>query len=139
MDASVGIVFMQLPPLLVIGAAAATLVWWQHEGALSRLVGIRLSSGLRVLCVLALVGVWLGLTLVSWWCLFFWAYLTVLAAYVLFGVVASWAALIGAGAVILSVPFVWGMVLFALARREFHYASTRPPVPAFPRVRALHG
>jgi hypothetical protein len=132
MDVSSGFIFIQLPPLLVIGATAASLVWWYREGALYRLVGGGLSSAAKVLCVLALAGVWLLLTLMSWWCLLWWAYLTVLAMYVLFGAAGGWAGLVGVGTLLVSAPVVWGVILFGLARREFRYASARPPVRALP-------
>lgn len=139
MDALNGIVFVQLPLFLLVGAVVTSLVWWQHEGALCRRVGGSLSSGLKVLCVAVLAGVWGLLTLVCWWCLVLAAYLAVFSMYVLFGVVAAWAALIGAGVLFLSAPVVWGVILFGLARREFRYASAGSSMRAAPPVRALPG
>ncbi len=66
-------------------------------------------------------------------------YLAVFSMYVLFGVVAAWAVLIGAGALFLSAPVVWGVILFGLARREFRYASVSSSMRVLPPVRALPG
>jgi hypothetical protein len=137
MDALNGIVFIQLPLFLLVGAVATSLVWWQHEGALCRRVGGTLSSGLKVVCVAALAGVWALLTLICWWCLFLATYLAVFSMYALFGVVAAWAALIGAGALFLIAPVVWGVILVGLARREFRYASVSSSMRVLPSVRAM--
>jgi hypothetical protein len=139
MDAMNGIVLIQMPLFLLVGAAATSLVWWQHEGALCRSVGGSLSSGLKVLCVVALAFAWVLLTLTCWWCLLLAAYLTVFSMYVLFGVVAAWAALIGAGVLFLSAPVFWGVIVFGLARREFRYASATSSMRALPPVGALPG
>jgi hypothetical protein len=139
MDAATQVVFIQLPLLVVVGAAAASLVWWYHEGALGRHLEGRLSSGLKMLCLVALAAAWVVLTVVSWWCLFLGVYLTTFAMYVLFGSIGGWVALIGAALLLASVPLVWGVVLFGLARREFRYASTTQSVRALPPVRALPG
>jgi hypothetical protein len=139
MDAINGIVFVQLPLFLLVGAVATSLVWWQHEGALCRRFGGSFSSDLRMVCVAALAGAWILLTVVCWWCLLLAAYLAVFSMYVLFGVVAAWAALIGAGALFLSAPVLWGVILFTLARREFRYASASSSTRARPSVRAVPG
>ena len=139
MDALNGIVFIQLPLFLLVGAAATSLVWWQHEGALCRHVGGNLSSGLRMVCVAALAVAWVLLTLACWWCLVLATYLAVFSMYVLFGVVAAWAALIGSGALFLSAPVLWGAILFGLARREFRYASASSSMRTRPSVRAVPG
>jgi hypothetical protein len=137
MDTLVETVFMQLPALLVVGAVVTSLAWWQHEGAVFRMFGSRPGAGLRVLAVLALAAVWLVLTVVSWWWLLAWAYLTVVSMYFLLGVFGGWAALACAGALFLVAPLFWGAILFGLARREFRYASARPPVRGLTHVRAL--
>jgi hypothetical protein len=137
MDTSTGIIFIQLPPLMVVAAAAASVAWWYHEGALCRRIGVSLSAGLKVVCVLALAGAWAALTLVSWWCLLFWAYLMVVSMFVLFGAIGGWAAMIGAGALAAIAPVFWGMALYGLARREFNYATSRQPLRASPPARAL--
>lgn len=139
MDAMNGIVFVQLPLFLLVGAVATSLVWWQHEGALCRRVGGSLTSALRMVCVAALAAVWALLTVVCWWCLFLATYLAVFSMYVLFGVVAAWAALIGGGVLFLSAPVLWGVILFTLARREFRYASASSSMRARSSVRALPG
>ncbi len=139
MDALNGIVFIQMPLFLLVGAVATSLVWWQNEGALCRCVGGSLSSGLKVLCVAALAGAWVLLTLTCWWCLALAAYLAVFSMYVLFGVGAAWAALIGAGVLFVSAPVFWGVIVFGLARREFRYASASSSMRALPPVGALPG
>ena len=137
MDTLVETIFMQLPALLVVGATVTALAWWQHEGALFRMFGSRPGSVLRVLAVVALAALWLLLTLVSWWWLLAWAYLTVVSMYFLLGVVGGWAAFAVAGALFVGAPLFWGAILFGLARREFHYASTRPRVRPLTHARAL--
>ena len=92
-----------------------------------------------MLCLVALAAAWVVLTVVSWWCLFLGVYLTTFAMYVLFGAVGGWVALIGAALLLASVPLVWGVILFGLARREFRYASTTQSVRALPPVRAMPG
>lgn len=139
MDAATQVVFIQLPLLVMVGAVAASLVWWYHEGALGRHLEGRRSSSLKILCLVALAAAWVVLTVVSWWCLFLGVYLTTFAMYALFGAVGGWVALVGAALLLASVPLVWGVILFGLARREFRYASTSPSVRALPPVRALPG
>ena len=137
MDAATQLVFIQMPLLLVVSVAAASLAWWYHEGAIGRLFEGRLSGGLRVAFIVGMFALWAVVTVVSWWCLFLGAYLSLFAAYVLFGVVGGWVALIAAVLVLACVPLVWGVVLFGLARREFRYVSATRRVPATQRVRAV--
>ncbi len=137
MDAATQVVFIQMPLLLVVGVAAATLAWWYHEGAIGRLLDGRLSAGLRVGFIVALVVLWAVVTIVSWWCLFLGAYLALFAAYVLFGVVGGWVALIASALVMASVPLVWGVILFGLARRELRYVSATRHMPTTHHIRAV--
>ena len=137
MDAATQVVFIQMPLLLVMGAAAAALGWWYHEGVIGRLLEGRLSAGLRAGFLAGLVALWAVVTVASWWCVFLGAYLALFAAYVVFGVVGGWVALIVSALAMLSVPVVWGVILFGLARREFRYVSGTPHVRPTHHVRAV--
>jgi len=125
MDASIEFIFMQLPLLIVIGAAVTSVAWWQHDGAVTRRFGGRVSTPAKVLCITALAGIWIVLTVISWWWLLLPAYLTTVGMYAVFGVIAGWASLVCYGLLFVSTPVVWGAILLALARREFRHVS--PP------------
>ena len=137
MDAATQVVFIQMPLLLVVGVAAASLAWWYHEGAISRLLAGRLASGLRIAFVVGTIALWAVITIVSWWVLFLGAYLSLFAAYIVFGVIGGWVALVAGVLVLASVPVVWGVILFGLARRELRYVSSSERVRAAQRVRAV--
>ena len=133
MATSMEFIFIQLPLLIVIGAAVTSVAWWRNEGAVSRRLGDRVSTPAKVLCITALAGIWMVLTVISWWWLLLPAYLTTVGMYALFGVIAGWAALVCYGVLFVSTPVVWGAVLFGLARREFRHVS--PPAS----IRTWHG
>lgn len=137
MDAATQVVFIQMPLLLVVAVAAAALAWWYHEGAIGRLIEGRLSVGLRAGFITGLVVVWAAVTIASWWCVFLGAYLALFGAYVVFGVPGGWVALIASGLAMVSVPVVWGVILFGLARRELRYVRPAAPMAATHRVRAV--
>ncbi len=137
MNAATQVVFIQMPLLLVVGVAAATLAWWHHEGAIGRLLEGRLSAGLRAGFIASLVAVWAAVTVASMWCVFLGAYLALFAAYVVFGVIGGWVALIGGALVMLSVPVVWGAILVGLARRELRHTPATPHMPAAHHARAV--
>lgn len=137
MDAATQVVFIQMPLLLVVGVAAAALAWWYHEGAIGRMLDGKLSLGLRAGFFASLVVVWAAVTVASLWCVFLGAYLSLFAAYVVFGVPGGWVALITSALVMTSVPVVWGVILFGLARRELRHVSASPHMPAAHRVRAV--
>lgn len=137
MDAATQVVFIQMPLLLVVGVAATALAWWYHEGAIGRLLEGRLSAGLRAGFIAGLVALWLSVTIASWWCVFLGAYLALFAAYVVFGVAGGWVALIASALVMASVPLVWGLILFGLARRELRHVPNTPNVSAAHHVRAV--
>ena len=139
MDVATQVVFVQMPVLLVVGVAVASLAWWYHEGAVRQLLDGRRSSALKALGMVALVAAWLVVTAVSWWCLFLGAYLAVLVMYVLFGVVGGWVTLAASALLFTAAPFVWGVILFGLARREFPSASRSQHIAPPQRARALPG
>jgi len=87
----------------------------------------------------ALAGTWVLLTVTSWWCLFLCAYITVNLLYFWLGVAGGWAALIGAGALSVCIPFVWGAVLLGLARRDFGRAVPKAPTSVVAGVDARVG
>ena len=137
MNAATQVVFIQMPLLLVVGVAAGALAWQRHDGAIGRLLEGRLSVGLRAGFVAGLVAVWAAVTVASWWCVFLGAYLSLFAAYAVFGVIGGWVALVAGALVMASVPAVWGVVLFGLARRELRHAPAGPQMPAAHHVRAV--
>jgi len=139
MDIVTQILFIEIPVLLVVGMATASLAWWHHEGAIHQIVEESRVAGIKTLCVVALVGVWLTATALSWWCLFLPAYLALLSMYVLFGNVGGWVALAAIMLVSAAVPIAWGGILFGLARREFRSASGSPRVAVTSRMRVLPG
>lgn len=137
MDAATQVVFIQMPLLLVVAVAATALAWWYHEGAIGRLIEGRLSAGLRVGFLAGLVVLWAAVTIASWWCVFLGAYLALFAAYAVFGVIGGWVALIASVLAMVSVPVVWGIILFGLARRELRHVPATPQMPAAHHVRAV--
>ena len=139
MDVATQVVFIEMPVLFVIGVAAASLAWWYQEGAIRGLVKGTPSEGLKAICTIALAGLWLLVTVVTWWCLFLGAYLAVLSMYILFGAAGGWLALIASALVFAAVPVVWGVILFALARREFRSATPRHHIVAPHGARAIPG
>jgi len=137
MDAATQVVFIQMPLLLVVAVAAGALAWWYHEGVVGRLLEGRLSVGSRAMFIGALVVVWAAVTIASWWCVFLGAYLSLFAAYVVFGVPGGWVALVASALAMVSVPVIWGVILFGLARRELRHVAPTPKMPATRHVRAL--
>jgi hypothetical protein len=139
MDILTQVFFFEIPVLLVVGMATASLAWWYHEGAIRQVVERRRIAGLKTLCAGVLVGAWLAATTLSWLCLLPTAYFALLSMYVLFGAAGGWVALIAVALVSAAVPIAWGGILFGLARREFRSASGSPRVAATPRMRVLPG
>jgi len=139
MDVVTQVFLIEIPALLVVAVAAASVAWWYHEGIIRQVVEGSRVAWLKTLCAAALVGVWLAATILSWWCLFMPAYFALLSMYVLFGTAGGWVALTVVTLVSAAVPIAWGGILFGLARREFRSASGSPRVAATPRMRALPG
>ena len=135
MDTWTGIAYYQLPLLLLAGGVVLSFFWWHHEGVFCRLAGGTLSSGLKALCVPVLCSTWLALTLLSWWCVLDWAFLTVLTTYAAYGAAGGWIAFIGEGVLLVALPVAWGSVLFGLARREFRYGIAAPSERTLRRAR----
>jgi hypothetical protein len=137
MDAATQVVFIQMPLLLVVAVAGGALAWRYHEGVVARLLEGRLSIGSRAMFIAAIVVVWAAVTIASWWCVFLGAYLSLFAAYVVFGVPGGWVALVASALAMVSVPVIWGVILFGLARRELRHVTPAPKMPAARHVRAV--
>lgn len=119
MDGMNEIVAVVLPlTLLTIGIVAVALQR-QHGGILTGLTGGRHGAGLRPtrLNVLALIAAWLGLTVVSMWCVFLASYIAVHALLFLLGRAAAIVGLVLAGVFLVSIPAIWGWAIFGSAER----------------------
>lgn len=115
MDATSALVLVVLPFLLLGCAVAAVLAWRRDGGVLRRLGGGRPGVLPKLLGIVALVGVWLLLTVVSLWCAFLLAFIAVHLLLFWVGPVGAWVGLIAAGALLVYIPFAWGRVILSSA------------------------
>lgn len=119
MDTTIARLSVLLPFFLLAEAVAATFAWRLSGRGLPRPAVVRADKPLyaRLLGMAASGGLWLLLTAVSLWCAFLVAFVVVHGLLFSLGLVAAWAGLVAAGAVLVCIPFAWGWVILSEARR----------------------